>query len=199
VIALLLACATAPEGPWTTERALAPHLARLDADGDGAVRAAEWQRVDDAGLSFEQADVDGDGALAGEELRALLTGLDPVKWYEDYGGAGPDANSTEPRNPKRGPNAGFAGPGGMSPRPGGLPEMTPEERARARPTILVLRILVEEIAAADPTLTLPDPQRVEAAGRAGLDSPEARVLLGELEDLSSRAGLAFPKGLRRAP
>ncbi|MFZ5480558.1 MAG: hypothetical protein ACOZNI_27595 [Myxococcota bacterium] len=176
---LLLACA--PEGPWTADRAIAPALARMDTDGDGGVVAAEWATVDDAGLSFGDADGDGDGVLDRDELLALTRRVDPMAWYESDGGAGPEP----PRgSPKAGPPPRFDEP--------------PEVRNRVRTNLLVLAVLAEEIASVDPTLPLPSPERAEAAARAGLASPEARTVLDELEAASAKAGLAFPTSLKAA-
>jgi hypothetical protein len=206
VIWALLACAAKPGGPWTAERAVAPVLARLDADRDGEVVAAEWARVDDAGLHFADADADGDGAVSAEEIEAIAREVDPIRWYEGHGGSGPKGAPDDGGPGDTGaPDAGRTEAGGRH-RTEGAPAAhgarapdPPELRAKIRANVLVLRILVEEIAVKDPSIPLPDPRRVEAAGRAGLASPEARALLAELEAASTQAGLAFPTGLRRAP
>ncbi|MFZ5479644.1 MAG: hypothetical protein ACOZNI_22955 [Myxococcota bacterium] len=168
----LLACA--PSSPWTTERALAPALARLDSDGDGRVVAAEWARVDDGGATFAEADADGDGAVDVGELAAVNAGADPLAWFEERGGiVGPRKRTDKKRMP------------------------IDTRRDRPTPDQLVLRVLVEDIRAKDPSVPLPDPARVDAVGRAGdLRGEEARALLAELEAASEQAGLGFPEPLR---
>ena len=71
MILLLLACSSAPKGPWTADRAVAPTLTRLDADKDGKVTEAEWTRVDHKGPTFTDVDTDKDGSLSVEEVKKI--------------------------------------------------------------------------------------------------------------------------------
>ena len=72
----LLACAPR----WTEAAALAPHLARLDADGDGRVRAGEYDPHVWNGPSFGSADRDHDGVLSAAELSALVRAQQPTSF-----------------------------------------------------------------------------------------------------------------------
>ena len=83
---LLWACTQAPEHTakaappvgWSRDAALNPALVRMDADDDGRVTKAEYDKVAYKAPSFDVADLDHDGVLAVRELAALVTGQDPV-------------------------------------------------------------------------------------------------------------------------
>ena len=93
-----------------------------------------------------------------------------------------------------GPGGGGPGEGG---REGKAPGGGPADRLRPPQTLLVLQVLYEEVAAADPNVPLPPREKVEAVGWTGtLDSPEAAALLGELETAYKAAGLTFPEKVK---
>lgn len=68
---------------WTPESALAPHLARLDTDGDGRVTEPEYTRTRRDGPPFATADQDGDGSLAAAELVWLIRAQSPTTFDGD--------------------------------------------------------------------------------------------------------------------
>ncbi|MEN9786595.1 MAG: hypothetical protein RLZZ299_1859 [Pseudomonadota bacterium] len=92
VLLLLLACPT-QRPPWTHDGALAPHLARIDADHDGRVTDAEWARVAYAAPPLGSLDEDGDGALSAAELARWLATQDPVRFDAPHATAHADADS----------------------------------------------------------------------------------------------------------
>lgn len=73
---LLFACFT--QSAWTEDRALAPHLMRMDRDANGVVGEAEYAGVLWNGPSFRVADVDGNGELSTRELAILLDSQSPT-------------------------------------------------------------------------------------------------------------------------
>lgn len=78
MILVLLLAASAPR--WTEADALAPHRARLDADGDGRVARAEYDRVAWSAPPFAAVDLDGDGDLSVAELLVLTRAQDPTRF-----------------------------------------------------------------------------------------------------------------------
>jgi hypothetical protein len=96
VITLVLACSDG----WTTGAALAPSLARVDRDGDGAVTGDEYDAVRYAGPPFPQADLDGNGRLDLPELEALLRGQDALTFD-----AGRQRRALTPADPAAMPGA----------------------------------------------------------------------------------------------
>ena len=69
----------APVAPgWTLEGAFSPHLARIDADGDGRVEDPEWAAVAYAAPALGNLDQDGDDVLSVAELLAYLDTVDPA-------------------------------------------------------------------------------------------------------------------------
>lgn len=209
---LLLACAKAPDGPWTPERAIAPALARVDTNGDGIVNAEEWARVDFGGPTFAEADADGNGAVSAEELHARTLAEEPLDWFEinpdkmlellsDLPNAkaasallqgGPGSGRPPPAGAAGGAQGGppGGGGGGQGGRTGGSSTDAPEAWA-------VMAILAEEITSADPTVPVPDAARIWDVGHAvKLDAPEARAILAELEVAAAKARVPFPARLR---
>ncbi len=86
-LGLLLACANpgavadaraARTPSWTVEGAFAPHLARIDTDGDGKIVDGEWARVAYGAPALGNLDTDGDDALSVKELLAWLDTQDAV-------------------------------------------------------------------------------------------------------------------------
>jgi len=75
-LAALLATCAPPDGVPASP--FEPILARLDRDGDGTVRAEEWEAVAPGGPPFAAVDADGDGALSAAEVAAFAAGQDPV-------------------------------------------------------------------------------------------------------------------------
>lgn len=75
---LVLACHT---GRWTDDAALAPTLARMDADHDGRVTEAEYTHVAFGAPTFDRCDADADGTLDLSELAALVAEQDPVEFF----------------------------------------------------------------------------------------------------------------------
>ncbi len=82
MIALLLACAS--PGTWSEARALAPALARLDADGDGTLSAAEFASAAH-GVSFAMLDTDSSGQITTAELAAWMRKADPLTFDGQFG------------------------------------------------------------------------------------------------------------------
>ncbi|MES2645067.1 MAG: hypothetical protein V4850_36610, partial [Myxococcota bacterium] len=151
---LLLACGreAAPWTPsWTPEGALAPHLARLDTDGDGRVTEAEYTRTRREGPPFATADRSGDGALAADELVWLVRAQSPTTFDGD-----------------------------AAPLPAGLDPADRRARTGgARDVWELLTWMGDSLRAAG--APGPDPAAVEAAvNSASLDSAETRAVLAAM-------------------
>lgn len=187
MILLLLACA--PDG-WSRAEALAPALRRMDTDGDGRVTAAEYEPVSWSGPPFAEVDADHDGAMGLAELQGLVRTVDPVTFVKE----GPAmSDGSAPGGPKGGP-----GPPRGAPR--GAPPPGQRNRDAVVFTLRVMQSIAEEIRAVAPAIPVPDDERMEAAATlGGLDSPEVKALLAELEVASAAAGLDFPPSLKRSP
>ncbi len=165
--ALLWGCADAPRAP-----ALAPLMAAMDRDGDGAVDAGDYAALAYEAPPFSKADRDGDGAIDESELTAMLEGQDPVLFDQRAQQALPPRPRT-PRAQRR-----------KAPGPGG------------RHIADLYGFLDAELAAAGVTDGLPSLEvrrPTVAAGR--LDSAEAQAVLAGYAQAYAAAGLAFPEGL----
>jgi hypothetical protein len=113
LMCLLLGCSGEPSQPAaegryaSRQQVFTELLAEIDADGNGRVEAAEYQRFDPQG-SFELYDTNGDGAWSLGELEAALMDADPAALKMH--GPGPGG---------QGGHGGRGGPGqGGGPRPG---------------------------------------------------------------------------------
>ena len=202
---LLLGCASprpAAEG-WTVQRALAPTLAALDVDKSGQVGEAEYERVAFRAPTFAAADTDRDGSLSLDELRVIVYDADPQVFFP--------TSTQEPRRPPAPEERGAPGAVhekkdkdapdlGWQPMKGDAKRERPPDDAPREEAYFLLMHICEEIAAADPSVTLPDEERIVELSRndESLTSPQARVLLEELEMAADKAGAGFPKGLRPA-
>lgn len=103
-----------------------------------------------------------------------------------------------------GPGMQPGGPGGpgMQGGPGaGRPGAAPGDPLTPRPdAYYVLMALREEVLSVDPAADLPDEQTFTRIGMFGsLRTPEAVLLLGQLQAASTKAGLAFPTALFEGP
>lgn len=162
---VLLGCGRAPQ-PWTREAALAPTLAALDRDGDGAVGAAEWGRVQYASPVFARVDSDGDGALSSAELMTVLYQQDPLKFDNPATRAAPSSALQSVYFPR------------------------PYSVRVLRDGLLFVR---EELAARDAGLSLPDPALIDAAAStAALSSPESLTARAMLSTACDRAAVPAP-------
>ena len=166
MIALLLACHTA-EPRFSEAGALAPTIAATDADGDGALTAAEYERLSYAAVPFDQADADGDGSLEADELAALIRRQDPQTF--DNGPPAPPLNREV-----------WAG------------HQAPPAQLALWELLMFLRAEVE--AAGGPAL--PSDKAIAAASQSGdVSSAAVQGLLVELAAQHEAAGLVFPEGL----
>jgi hypothetical protein len=119
-------------------------------------------------------------ASPGEPARASPAGSAPRTVAQADAGQGPAPESA----------AKAPGPPPSNSQGGARP--TPHEQTTHR----ILRILVAEIAAANPTFIAPDEARIDDVGSEGsFNTPQARALLAELEAASVAAGIAFPRSL----
>lgn len=114
-----LFAACAPDS-WSDDAVLAPTLARLDADHDGKVTAAEWNAAAQDGPKFEKVDTDHDKTLSLAELVAYNAATDPLTAFNPFHAARPDGKPPK-GHPVAGPNAPVATPTGT----GGPPNPTP--------------------------------------------------------------------------
>jgi hypothetical protein len=169
IVALaLLACHREPG--WTEPAAVEPALARLDADRDGRVDQAEFDRVAWGGPSFAFADADRDGALSAAELAAALRKVDPLDFDDAPPRGAPD--------PKLGP--GMTG------------TFTVEQRWLWE----LLYSLRGEALAKDPAAPVPSDEAVRAAIATGrVDAAATQAVLVQLRDAWTAVGLTFPAGL----
>lgn len=209
ILFLMLSCASGSDAVFDRQAIMMHVLARVDTDGDGQISAPEYARVDFSGPSFAQADTDHDGGLSAGEVRVLSDSQDPTYFYKPPspgrmlggppvipGGARPDG----PRHPDGKNAVGSAGPPGPGPLKLGTGGGGRAKRSQPPRSLLLLRFLREEVAAADPTIPLPSRNEVERIGRtATLESPEARALLKSLESASGKAEIDFPRSLRAEP
>ncbi len=162
-------------GPWTRAAALNPTVQALDADHNGRLTIAEYERVAYGGPGFAAVDADKDGDVSVTELDAAVTQTDPVLFSMQQRGGPP----TGPSNPQS------KGPRDVVKRPthGQVWE--------------VLSLLREEVLARDPSAVVPSPEAILAADTAGgLDGPLAVEALTTLQTASDAAGIEFPASLR---
>jgi hypothetical protein len=162
----LLACSS----PWTREAALAPLVAHLDQNKDGKLDAAEYERVGYAAPRFGTADTDGDGALSVAELDRTVFLQDPITFDGSLERTPPD----------------------LSLGPGVSGTLTAQQRLLWE----LLTCLRDDVRAKRSDLVLPDDlQILQAANTGRIDSYEARVVLADLKQAWTEAGLVFPQGL----
>ncbi|MFZ5480219.1 MAG: hypothetical protein ACOZNI_25875 [Myxococcota bacterium] len=155
---------------WTDSEALAPTVKRLDANGDGKVDQAEFERVAWKSPGFAFADVDQDAALSAEELAAAIKKVDPL----DFDGADPRGAP----HPKLGP--GMTG------------SFTVEQRWLWE----VLYSLRGEALAKDPAAPVPSEEALRAAIATGrVDAAATQLVLQQLRAAWTAVGLTFPEGL----
>lgn len=162
MILALLACAPT----WTEAGALASHRARLDADGNGRVEAAEYDAHVWNGPLFGTVDRDADGDLSAAELERLIAAQQPTT-FDGF---------SEAEVIHRG-GAGIAAPTGT-----------------ARDTWEVIVWMNDALrAAGEPGLK---PEDVAAAVASGtLESPESAAALATLRPQWEAHGWAWPAGL----
>lgn len=144
---------------------MAPHLARLDADGDGKVRAAEYESHLWNGPPFGSADRDRDGVLSAAELTLLVRSQQPTSF---------DGGSVEVE--------------------GHRPRVVAAPTGAGRDAWEVLVWLNDELRLhGDPGVD-PEAVAV-AVARGRLDSVEGLALLSELRPRWEARGWAWPAGL----
>lgn len=161
---LLLGCAP-PR--WTPESALAPHRAALDADRNGVVDAAEFERPRWEGPPFASADADGDGDLSTAELLALFRAQSPT----GFDGGTPPEDA----------------------RPGGQPWQVPTREQDVWEVLVWMgdALRSDGDAGADPALV------DAAVQSGSLESPESRVALASMQSAWETNGWPWPEGLPR--
>ncbi len=123
--AAVVGCGSDPE-PAQADRVYASRdavmaelLARVDADGSGAIDRDEYHHSAADDGSFRAYDADGDGLLDASELELALLDADPTTRIErrqapGFGpppGTGGPAVSTPPKPAQGGPPGGPGGPG----------------------------------------------------------------------------------------
>lgn len=200
----LLACRS-----WTTDAALGPFLARMDADGNGKVVAAEYEALNYHGPPFEEVDLDKNASLSLDEFEALVHNQDPVRILAPRpamkGQKGPPPGPPPGKRP--GPPSGPSNLPGV-PAPGAHqgpvapPPETEVDKASLRVEAqwvvkMILLSLCEEIRSVDASQPLPtEAEMVQAAATADIRSAASRALLLRLEQTSDTLKLDFPAALR---
>ncbi|MFZ5479385.1 MAG: hypothetical protein ACOZNI_21655 [Myxococcota bacterium] len=162
---LLVGCG---EPRWSVTAALEPGFARMDTDGDGRVRAAEYERLDWEMPPFKEADADGDGLFELEEMVALIGKTDPQSVANTV--------KQQPTRPTRAPH---------------------EVPSRVGAAWMVAESLRREVLAVDPNAVVPTEEemaRIRTLQR--LNDAPVRALLARIEAASDAAKVAFPKALR---
>lgn len=187
VILALFACSS-PR--WTEVGAVAPTLARIDADGDREVSEAEYAAVDLYRAPFSQADGDGDGTLSNEELLAVVLASDPSRSAVTRSSPGKRKTKKDTKTStesKRKPKARDA------------PDARRTQAEAQWVVRMVLESLRDEVRAVKSDAAVPSDERVKAAAAtADVRTAESRVVLGELEAASDAVGVGFPASLRAA-
>lgn len=180
-ILLLLACAKDPG--WTEASAIAPTLAKIDTDHDGAVSAAEWEAVSFHAVPFAAVDTDKSGGIDEAELLTLLVATDPSTMTMPR--AGPQT--------KRGHTRTSA----IKAEPAAALNPLRVRHERALTTRYALLAIQEELQAAAPDLVLPTRDEVLRTADSGdLRTVESRALLARMEAAADSAKLDFPASLR---
>jgi hypothetical protein len=178
----LPACETTAVSPWTSARALAPALARIDTNHDGKVTEDEYVARAILEPAFAAIDTNADGMLSLGELEVLTLGQDPLT----YGTA---AKSAAQGN--------YAG---SSSGPRSAPTVDIQALGPPTETFFVLRDLREEVLSVNPNLPVPSDADIALAARTdNLGSEQSRLVLAQLEQASTAAGLKFPTRFRAAP
>ncbi len=174
LLAALMQAACAGSGDTPEERAMAPWLARLDADGDGRVSGREYGDFAETAPPWDEVDTDRNGVLGAAELYALWLAQDPVTFDQQH----PDRGTGRRR--ARDTRAG---------------EPPPQLR-----TLTLLDFLDAELAHANaaPPGVAPGLREEVLAGAAPEDAPTQRLLLA-YRDAYDRAGLRFPQGVLTEP
>ncbi|MDP2313071.1 MAG: hypothetical protein Q8P41_09220, partial [Pseudomonadota bacterium] len=199
MIALLWLWGCGPQ--WTDVGALAPTLARMDADRDGRVAQAEYDALAFHGEPFESVDTDKSGALSADELLAIVQASDPASLT---------VMKNVPGTPRRGQagkkkskkSSGSAG--GKSSKPTQKIEDMPVDSKRIRSEAqFVVKMILEsvraEVRVVAPNHALPTDDEIKvAAGTSDIRTAECRALLLRMETASDEVGVAFPAGLRAA-
>ena len=178
----LSACETKPATPWTSARALAPALDRIDTNHDGKVTVDEYAARAILDPAFAAIDSNADGVLSLGELEALTMGQDPLA----YGLA---AKSAEQAQYSGGSSGQRSAP-------------TVDIQALGPPTEIfyVLRDLREEVTSVNPNLPVPSDADIALAARSdSLRSEQSLLVFAQLEQASAAAGLNFPSRFRAAP
>lgn len=158
----LLACAPVA---WTPLSALAPHRARLDADGDARVSPAEYARTQADGPPFADFDADGDDDLSTAELLASFRAQSPTAF--DGPATSEDAH------------------------PGPAPWRLPDAQRDVWEVLVWMGDALRSAGevGADPVAV----DAALRSGR--IDSAESRAVLRELEPRWRARGWPWPKGL----
>lgn len=193
----LLACGTR----WTEGDAVAPTLARLDADKNGTVTGAEYDAVLFRGAPFGEVDRDKNGALSADELLAIVSENNPADLTVPRTGPqvvrGARSKGKDKTDGPR-PVPGTAPKGGPSLEPS--QEDARRVRSEAQYVVrMTFESLCEEVRAVAPTHELPTDEEIKfAAGTSDLRTAESRALLLRLEAASDAVGAGFPASLRAA-
>ncbi len=173
---LLLAsgCETSPASPWTSARALAPALTRIDANHDGKVTEDEYAARAILEPTFSMVDTNRDGVLSLGELEALTLGQEPLA----YGVAAKTAEQGKY-------GSGSAGPTNRS-------AFDMQALGPPTETFFVLRDLREEVTSVNPDIPVPSDADIALAAASDSLSSEASLrVLAQLEQASTTAGLKF--------
>ncbi len=171
-------CETSPASPWTSARALAPVLNRIDANQDGKVTEDEYAARAILDPAFSVVDTNRDGVLSLGELEALTLGQDPLA----YGVAAKTAEQ---------------GKYGSGSAPTSRPVFDMQALGPPNETFYVLRDLREEITSVNPDIPVPSDADIALAATSDSLSSEASLrVLAQLEQASTTAGLKFPARFR---
>jgi hypothetical protein len=178
---LVSACDSSPASPWTSARALAPALDRIDTNHDGKVTEDEYAARAILDPAFAAVDTNADGVLSLGELEALTLGQDPLA----YGVAAKSAEQGQY-------SGGSAGPTSR-------PVFDMQALGPPTETFYVLRDLREEITSVNPNIPVPSDADIALAAASDSLSSEASLrVLAQLEQASTTAGLKFPARFRLA-
>lgn len=215
LLLLVAACSTAGGPSGAPYRGV---LAALDDDDDGRVTAAEYgAAAPNVAPAFEAVDLDADGALAADEIAALVHRTDPAAYDPALLPASGDGRQkararpgSEPPPPLTGGGFDGSGPqlagGAASTHPSrahreapagkgrrAQPPQRPNERDDGLGDVLLFER--EEVLARAPGADVPTAEELRAALAAGPDGSDARAMTARIHSAATAAGLQWPEGL----